>query len=233
MKRIALVTGGNRGIGREICRQLALKNHTVLLASRDLSQGEDAATELRHETGGDIRAYQLDLTNEEEMRRLHDAIDQEFGRLDILINNAGIFPDRTERLLDQNLDVLRQTVDVNVYAPLRLIQVLLPLMRKNNWGRIINMSSAMGELSGITRGQPAYRLSKVNLNLITRILAAELESSGITVNAISPGWVRTDMGGASAPRSVAEGADTAVWLATLPHEGPHGEFFHDRQPIPW
>lgn len=233
MNKITLVTGGNRGIGREICRQLALKNHTVLLASRSLDQGETAAAELRHETGGDILAYQLELTNEEDMQRLHDDIDQEFGRLDILINNAGIFPDRTNRLLDLNLDALRQTVDVNVYAPLRLIQVLLPLMRRKDGGRIINMSSAMGELSAVTQGQPAYRLSKVNLNLLTRILAAELENSGITVNAVSPGWVRTDMGGDSAPRSVAEGADTAVWLATLPHEGPHGEFFHDRQPIPW
>ncbi len=233
MKRITLVTGGNRGIGREICRQLAQQDHTVLLASRDHAQGETAAAQLRQETGGDLRSVQLDVTNEADIQRLVNDITREHGRLDSLVNNAGIFLERGNDLLAVDLDAMRQIMDVNVYAPLRLIQVLLPLLHKSDSGRIVNISSLMGEISSVGNGSPTYRLSKVNLNLVTRVLAQELRDSGIKINAVSPGWVRTDMGGSSAPRTVEQGADTAVWLATLPADGPSGGFFHDRQSIPW
>lgn len=233
MKRITLITGGNRGIGREICRQLAQQNHTVLLASRDRVQGETAAAELRQETGGDLQPVQLDVTNEVAIQRLVNDIDEEYGRLDSLINNAGIFLERGKGLLDVDVDLLRQNMDVNAFAPLRLIQGLLPLLRKSDSGRIVNVSSIMGEIRSVGSGSPTYRLSKVNLNLITRVLAQELQDSGIKINAMSPGWVRTDMGGSAAPRTVEQGADTAVWLATLPDDGPTGGFFHDRQPISW
>jgi len=233
MQKTALVTGGNRGIGREICRQLAQQDLTVLLGSRDLAAGEDVAAALREETGGDVRAVQLDVSSAADSERLRDEIAAEFGRLDVLVNNAGILIDRGARLRDVDVDDFAQTMAVNVFAPLRLIQTFLPLLEASGHGRIVNVSSKMGQLDGLDQPTTAYRFSKVNLNYLTRVLATQIDGSLVKINAMSPGWVRTDMGGSGADRSVAEGADTAVWLATLPDDGPHGGFFHDRQPIPW
>jgi len=231
--KIALVTGGNRGIGLEICRQLAEQGITVLMGSRELAKGETAVSHLHQQGVTNIHPYQLTVNDEDSIQRLYRKIEQDFDRLDILINNAGIYPDTVNSLLAVDLDLMRQAMDVNAYAPLRLIQVLLPLMKKHRWGRIVNVSSSMGDLDSLSNGYPAYRFSKITLNLFTRVLAQELNGTGITINAMSPGWVRTDMGGSSAPRSAKEGADTAVWLATLPDDGPNGGYFYNRQPIDW
>ena len=233
MGKIALVTGGNRGIGLEICRQLAKQGITVLLGSRDLAKGETAVSPLTQQNLTNIHACQLAVTEETSIQQLRQEIEQKFGQLDILVNNAGIYPDNVHSLLGVDLDLMRHTMDVNAYAPLRLVQVMLPLMQKNNWGRIVNVSSGIGELGDLGSSYPTYRFSKITLNLMTRVLANELNGTGIKINAMCPGWVRTDMGGSAAPRSVEEGADTAVWLATLPDNGPHGGYFRDRKPIEW
>ena len=157
-----------------------------------------------------------------------------YGRTDILINNAGIMIDpRGSRLLDSELKTYRDTLETNAFGPLLITQALLPLMKKRNYGRIVNLSSGRGQLSEMGSGTPAYRISKTALNALTRIVAAETRGSNILVNSLRPGWVKTDMGGPYAPRTVAQGADTAVWLATLPDGGPTGGFFRDRKPIPW
>lgn len=233
MRRVALVTGANRGIGLEICRQLAAQGLTVLLTARDLTKGKAAAAELHRAGLEDVRVYQLEVTDGASVSRLRETVARDFGRCDVLVNNAGIYPDRIHRLLDADVELLAHAMDVNAYGPLRLIKAAVPLMKEHRWGRIVNVSSGIGELDDLGSSYPAYRFSKINLNLFTRVLAAELEGHGIKVNAVCPGWVRTDMGGPGAPLSVTEGADTAVWLATLPDDGPTGGFFRDRQQIPW
>lgn len=230
--RIALVSGGNRGIGLEIVRQLAAKKLTVLLTSRDLSAGEAAARALA--AGGlAVVARQLDVTDQAGVDRLGAAIEAEFGRLDVLVNNAGVYLDRGQSGVDADLDVVRATLESNLYGAWRLCKAFIPLMRRGGYGRIVNVSSGMGQLQEMEGGSPAYRVSKTALNALSVILADELRGTGILVNAVCPGWVRTAMGGDAAPRSVEQGADTPVWLATLPDDGPTGGFFRDRQPIPW
>jgi NAD(P)-dependent dehydrogenase (short-subunit alcohol dehydrogenase family) len=231
-KRIAVVTGANRGIGFEICRQLAGAGMHVVLTSRDEAQGEVAQQKLMGE-GLEVAYHPLDVTQSEGVERLAEWIQQKFGRLDVLVNNAGIAIDGGTGPLNVDIDTLRRTMETNLYGPLRLCQALVPLMRRHKYGRIVNMSSGMGQLSGMGTAAPTYRISKAALNALTGILAAALQGNGILVNSMCPGWVRTDMGGQNAPRSVEEGADTAVWLATLPDDGPTGGFFRDREPIPW
>ncbi len=230
--RVAVVTGANRGIGLEICRQLAQEGIYTILTSRDEVKGQSARQELVRE-GLEIGYHQLDVTDPESIQRLAGYIEKEHGRLEILVNNAGIAIDKGTGVLHTDLETLRQTMETNLYGPLRLCQALVPLMRRQNYGRIVNLSSSMGQLSGMGSEAPSYRMSKTALNALTRILATYLEGSGILVNSMCPGWVRTDMGGRSASRSVKEGADTAVWLATLSGDGPTGGFFRDRKPIPW
>jgi NAD(P)-dependent dehydrogenase (short-subunit alcohol dehydrogenase family) len=230
--RIALVSGGNRGIGLEIVRQLAAKKLTVLLTSRDLSAGEAAARPLAAQ-GLAVVARQLDVTDQAGVDRLAAAVEAEFGRLDVLVNNAGVYLDRGQSGVDADLDVVRATLESNLYGAWRLCKAFIPLMRRGGYGRIVNVSSGMGQLQEMEGGSPAYRVSKTALNALSVILADELRGTGILVNAACPGWVRTAMGGGEAPRSVEQGADTPVWLATLPDDGPTGGFFRDRQPIPW
>jgi NAD(P)-dependent dehydrogenase (short-subunit alcohol dehydrogenase family) len=227
--RIAVVTGANRGIGREIARQLAQRGDLhVVLTARDEKKGRAAAKEL----GVDF--LQLDVAAGRSVDAFAKLVGKSYGRCDVLVNNAGILADpRGSRVLDSKAETYRETLDTNVLGPLMLAQALVPLMKKHRYGRIVNVSSAMGQLSDMGTGSPAYRISKTALNALTLILAADLSGSGILVNSMSPGWVRTDMGGSGAPRSVEEGADTAVWLATLPENGPTGGFFKDRKPIPW
>jgi NAD(P)-dependent dehydrogenase (short-subunit alcohol dehydrogenase family) len=156
------------------------------------------------------------------------------GRLDVLVNNAGIIGGGwSTSAVDVDLDQVRKTLETNFYGTWRLTQGALPLMRRNSYGRIVSLSSGMGQLSDMGGHSPAYRVSKAGLNALTRILTAELGDENILVNSCCPGWVRSDMGGPHAPRSLEEGADTVVWLATLPDDGPRGGFFRDRQPIPW
>ena len=230
-QRIAVVTGGNRGIGLEICRQLAQLGYQVVLTSRDEVQGLGAQQRLVAE-GAEVGYHPLDVTDAESVHRLAEVLQQAYGRVDVLVNNAGVMLDDRD-VLEADLEIVRATMETNVYGPWQLAQALVPLMQQHGYGRIVNLSSGMGQLSGMGSHRPAYRLSKTALNALTRILAAQLQGSNILVNSMSPGWVRTDMGGPSAPRSVEEGADTAVWLATLPDDGPTGGFFQDRKPIPW
>jgi NAD(P)-dependent dehydrogenase (short-subunit alcohol dehydrogenase family) len=230
MKRIALVSGGNRGIGREVAHQLAALDYGVVIGSRDLAKGEEVARDL----GENVSARQLDVTDEESIVRCVASIADDPGRLDVLVNNAGVTGGGwSTSALDVDLDDVRKTLETNLFGAWRLTEEALPLMRKNGYGRIVNISSGMGQLSDMGGHSPAYRVSKTGLNVLTRMLTAELADENILVNSVCPGWVRTDMGTQAARRSVEEGADTPVWLATLPDDGPRGGFFRDREPIPW
>jgi NAD(P)-dependent dehydrogenase (short-subunit alcohol dehydrogenase family) len=232
--KIAVVTGANRGLGLETCRQLGRLGLRVVLTSRDPGKGETAAETLRGE-GLDVRHHLLDVTREDQVRRIADYVAASFGRLDVLVNNAGVFLDRYHppgnSVLDADIDSVRRTLETNLYGALRVSQALIPLM--GGEGRVVNVSSGMGQLAEMNGCCPGYRFSKVGLNALTRILADELRDTRIKVNSVCPGWVRTDLGGPDAPRSIEEGVDTIVWLATLPDDGPNGGFFRDRQPIPW
>ncbi len=233
MTRIALVTGANRGIGFEICRQLAELDIQVILTSRNGERGQAAVVELAND-GYNVAYHQLDVSNTTSITNLKTWVQQEYGRLDILINNAAIYPDEGRRALDIEPDIVQETFVTNTLGPLMLCQAFLPMMITQKYGRVINISSEMGSLHNMSGGTPSYRISKAALNAMTRILASELRGQrNIKINAMCPGWVRTEMGGSSAPRSVEQGADTAVWLATLPENGPTNGFFQDRQPIEW
>lgn len=231
-KRIAVVTGGNRGIGFETCRQLAKQGIQVILTSREEAKGKAAAEKLQAE-GLDVSYYLLDVTGADSVQRLAQFIKSEYGQLDILINNAGVLIDSSDSILDTKFDTLHQTIDTNLYGPFLLCQALIPLMEKHKYGRIVNVSSGAGQLSDMNSGYPSYRISKTALNALTRVLGNELKGTNILVNSVCPGWVKTDMGGANASRTPAQGADTIVWLATLSDDGPTSGFFRDRQPIPW
>ncbi|MGZ3687748.1 MAG: SDR family oxidoreductase [Bdellovibrionota bacterium] len=235
VKKIALVTGANRGIGLETCRQLAADHGVhVLLTSRNAAAGEAAAKKLTSAGVQDITTHQLDTTDEKSVQRLSHFVLERFGRLDILVNNAGILPDEdTGSALEANLETIRRVFETNTLGSFRMCQVFAPMMRKHCYGRIVNLSSGMGQLSEMNGGYAAYRISKTALNAVTRIFASELGDSGILVNSVCPGWVRTEMGGAGAERDVSQGADTVVWLATLKDGGPSGGFFRDREPIAW
>ena len=238
-EKVAVVTGGNRGIGFEICRQLGQLGITVILACRDEVKGIGACNKLQKEELPVI-VHQLDVTHAASIMALRKFIDDEFGHCDILVNNAGILIDEKETkhkefpsILNTDIQTIRQTMETNLYGAVMMCQSMVPLMKKNNYGRIVNMSSGMGQLSDMNGGYPGYRISKTSLNVVTRILNDELSDENILVNSMCPGWVKTDMGGSGATRPVEEGADTAVWLATLPDSGPRGKFFRDRKEIPW
>lgn len=234
---IAVITGANRGLGVETCRQLAHQGVKVVLTSRSEDKGRAAAQSLRNE-GLDVDYYPLDVTDSKSVRNLVDYIKSTYGRLDILVNNAGIMlnlevpKNRADpSVFNTDIDTVRQSMETNTYGPMRLIQALVPLMAGR--GNVVNVSSGMGQLAEMNGGWPGYRLSKTALNALTRIFADELRDTKIKINSVCPGWVRTDMGGPNADRSVTQGAETIVWLATLPDDGPSGGFYRDKQPIPW
>ena len=232
-KRLAVVTGGNKGIGYEICRQLARKGLRVLLTSRDAEKGREARERLEKE-GLDILHRKLDVTDPASVAAIARHIESEYGRVDVLANNAGILIDsRSASVLREKDETFRITLETNFYGALRMCQALVPLMQKNHYGRVVNVSSGLGQLDDMGDGTPAYRVSKTALNALTRMVAKAVEGDNILVNSMCPGWVRTDMGGSGASRSVEQGAETAVWLAMLPQDGPTGGFFRDKKPIPW
>jgi NAD(P)-dependent dehydrogenase (short-subunit alcohol dehydrogenase family) len=232
-QKVAVVTGANRGIGLEIARQLAEKGVHVVMTARDRKKGEAAAQALRARKL-DVEFMPLDVIVPGTIAALAAALEQKFGGVDILVNNAGILPDpKGAKVMTEDVDTFRAALETNTLGPLTLAQALAPLMKKRGGGRIVNLSSGLGQLQDMASGTPAYRMSKTALNALTRMLAAELAEHHIKVNSMCPGWVRTDMGGENATRSVEEGADTAVWLALLPASGPTGGFFRDRKPIPW
>jgi NAD(P)-dependent dehydrogenase (short-subunit alcohol dehydrogenase family) len=231
--KIAIVTGGNRGIGREIARQLMKADIFVVIGCRSEPKCAMTIDDLRRE-GPNIAGHQLDVNDTKSVKRFIEHVEKHHGAPSILVNNAGVYPESTEaKVVDTPTSVWRETFETNVFGAVRMCREVVPLMKKIRFGRIVNVSSGLGQLHQMGEGSPAYRVSKAALNALSRTLAAEVAGSGILVNSMSPGWVKTDMGGEQAPRSVEEGADTAVWLALLPSNGPTGEFFRDRKSIPW
>ena len=234
--RIALVTGANRGIGLEIVRQLSRAGLIAVLGSRDLKKGNAAAATLASE-GLAPPVVALDVTEPDSIRAAVAEVLDRYGRIDVLVNNAGIlkegFSPQDSSVFEVPVDLVMLTYLTNTVGPLRLNQAAVPAMRKLGYGRIVNLSSGAGQLAEMGSGFPAYRMSKAALNALTRLTAAELGPGDIKINAMCPGWVKTAMGGPNATRPVEKGAETAVWLATLPADGPTGGFFRDKKPIPW
>ena len=226
MSTISLVTGANRGIGREVCRQLAELGHTVILTARDPGAAAEAAQAVRAEP------MRLDVTDPASVTSAAQWTRQRYGKLDVLVNNAAITYDTWQRAVTADLAVVREAAETNLYGPWLMVQEFLPLLRNSDHPRIVNVSSEAASLAGMGGGTPAYTASKVALNALTRMLADELRRDRILVNAVCPGWVATDMGGPGG-RPVAEGAASVVWAATLPDSGPTGGFFRDGRPLPW
>jgi NAD(P)-dependent dehydrogenase (short-subunit alcohol dehydrogenase family) len=220
---VALVTGGNRGLGLEVCRQLARGGHEVILGSRDADKGERAAAGI----DGRVRTLQLDVADPNSVERAAEAIEH----LDVLVNNAAILYDTWANAVDADLAEAHEALETNLFGVWRTTQAFLPHLRRSAHGRIVNVSSGSGSLSEMGAGTPAYSISKASLNALTRILAAELRSDRILVNAICPGWTDTDMGQGGRP--VSEGAAGIVWAAELPDDGPSGGFFRDGRPLAW
>jgi NAD(P)-dependent dehydrogenase (short-subunit alcohol dehydrogenase family) len=232
-RRAALVSGSNRGIGREVARQLAELGHHVIVTARDPAAAERTAAELSDRGRLSLEPGQLDVADPGSVAHLAERLFARLGRLDVLVNNAGVMGEVATNAANAPLDDAHHTMETNLFGAWRLTQAVLPLLRKSDAGRIVNVSSGAGQLSDMNGGYPGYRISKTALNALTRILSNEERGNRMLINAMCPGWVRTDMGGSAAPRSVEEGADTAVWLATLPDGGPSGGFFRNRERIPW
>lgn len=228
---VALVTGANRGIGLEVARQLAQREIQVVLGSRDLARGEAAASPLQR-AGLAVFPYQLDITDQQSMNHLLAEMTRRFGKLDLLINNAAILYDTWQTATDADLAVVHGAMETNLFGAWRMCQACLPLLRRSQAGRIVNVSSEAGSLAHMGAGTPAYNVSKTALNALTRMLAVELAGTNILVNAVCPGWVATDMGGTGG-RPVSEGAAGIVWAATLPAQGPNGGFFRDGKALSW
>jgi NAD(P)-dependent dehydrogenase (short-subunit alcohol dehydrogenase family) len=231
-QRVAVVTGANRGLGLETARQLLAHGLRVALTGRDQHAVERALEGLKA-TPGSAMAVRMDVTDPSSIRSAHRAIVKELGSVDVIVNNAAILVFESANVLDTPLDGFRQTFETNCFGVIEVCREFVPSMAERRYGRVVNVSSGAGQLSRMSTYAPAYSISKSALNAFTRILAETYRNSGVLANVVDPGWVRTDMGGRSAPRSVQQGADTIVWLATLPDNGPTGGFFRDRRPIEW
>jgi NAD(P)-dependent dehydrogenase (short-subunit alcohol dehydrogenase family) len=230
--KLAVVTGGNRGIGFEICRQLKREGMDVIMTSRDPKKGIKAREQLKQE-GLEVEFHVMDMSSYASIDQFFQILTDHHGKLDILINNAGIHYDSYQHASDADMKIVLEALDINLIGPWHACQRAIPLMKRNGYGRIVNVSSGAGSLTEMKGGTPAYSVSKAGLNVLTIKLAHELRSAGIKVNAVCPGWVKTDMGGPQAPRSVEKGASGIVWAAMLPSDGPSGGFFRDGKPIPW
>lgn len=231
-KKTALVTGGNRGIGFAICQGLLARGVDVILAARSPEKGRAAIAQLSGDANS-VSFLELDMASDASIEQAATQLGQAIEKLDVLINNAGIYPDQGATILTASRELLSRTMNTNSFGPVKLIQEVLPLLEKAKNARIINVSSGNGQLDGLSVSAPSYSLSKLALNGITILMADALRTRNIAVYAMCPGWVRTDMGGQSAPRSPQQGADTAVWLATEGTLEQSGTFFRDRQPQPF
>jgi NAD(P)-dependent dehydrogenase (short-subunit alcohol dehydrogenase family) len=231
-QRVAIVTGANRGLGLALARVLAQRDFTVWLTARDEGQARAASKPLI-DAGFSVYPHALDVTSQNSTDALIRDVRGECGRLDVLLNNAGVSLDTASGPSRADLDMVRATLEVNLMGAWRMCKACVPLMLEGRFGRIVNVSSDMGTLSTAGPDYPAYRVSKAALNMLTASLAAELRGRPILVNACCPGWLRTDMGGPHAPLSAEEGTDTPIWLATLPDDGPTGGLFQRRRRISW
>lgn len=229
MPGIALVTGANQGLGLEVVRKLAATQWRVFLTGRSPDSVDRAASLF----SPSVIPIVLDVTDQASIDRAVKTVSETVDHLDVLVNNAGILDDNDDTILDLPAERLRRMFETNTIGPLLVTQAFIPLLRKSTAARIINVSSGVGRLTGMGPAVPAYGISKTALNGLTGKLAAALKSDGIAVNAVDPGWVRTAMGGQDAPRSVEQGADTIVWLATQAPQSMTGQFLRDRKPIPW
>ncbi|MFN2597432.1 MAG: SDR family oxidoreductase [Pyrinomonadaceae bacterium] len=230
--RVALVTGANRGIGLGVVRQLARLGFDVVLGARDAEKGERASAALRQE-GLSVTPVALDVTDQSSVEAARDFVAGRFGRLDVLVNNAGALYDDWQRAENADLETAREAFETNTLGAWRVCIAFIPLLKKSGHARIVNVSSESGSLASMGGGTPAYSVSKAALNVLTRKLADELRSARVVVNSVCPGWVATEMGGRDAPRTIAEGAASVVWAATLPDDGPTGGFFRDGKPLDW
>ncbi len=227
---VALVTGANRGIGLEVSRQLLARGHRVVMTGRDLERTNKAARTLGSDNAV---ALTMDVADPASIANAQRLVTARVGPVDILVNNAALLLHEDDDVLSIPLSAYRATFETNVFGALEVCRAFVPAMLERRYGRVVNVSSGAGQLSRMSTYAPAYSMSKTALNAFTRILAETCRSQGVLVNAVDPGWVRTDMGGRAAPRSVEKGAETIVWLATLADDGPTGGFFRDRRPIEW
>jgi NAD(P)-dependent dehydrogenase (short-subunit alcohol dehydrogenase family) len=225
---VALVTGATRGIGREVARQLADRDYAVIVSARDVGKAEAFATEI----GGGAIALELDVSDPVSIAAAVAAVGADPGRLDVLVNNAGVGLDWGVSATEPDFDKVQQTLETNLFGAYRLAAGLLPLLRDSAHPRIVNVSSGMGGVAEMGGWSPGYRISKAGLNAVTRMLSTELADAGFLVNSACPGFVKTDMGTPlGAYKSVEDGAAGIVWLATLPDGGPTGGFFRDGEPV--
>ena len=231
-RKVAIVTGGNRGVGYELVKQLALRGYKVILTSRDPVKGQAAAQKLT-ESSLDVSFVRMDVDDQDSIRQAAMTVNERYGRVDVLINNAGVYLDGSEGILNMDPSILEQTMATNFFGAYHVIRSFIPFMQKQGYGRIVNVSSEYGAINEMSyQGAGAYKLSKLALNGLTRLAAAEIKGD-IKINAVDPGWVRTDMGGPSAPRTPEQAAESILWLATIGPEGPNGEFFRDGERIDW
>ncbi|WP_176343555.1 SDR family NAD(P)-dependent oxidoreductase [Priestia aryabhattai] len=230
--KVALVTGGNRVIGYELVRQLAMKGFKVILTSRNSESGHKAVQKLK-DSYLDVSFVVMDISSEASIRQAAATVSEQYGRLDVLINNAGIYLDKNQKLVNLDPSVLEKTLETNFFGAYHVIRSFMPLMEQQAYGRIINVSSEYGAMSEMSSsGVGAYKLSKLILNGLTQLIAAE-STKDIKINAVDPGWVSSDMGGPSAPRTPQQAARSILWLATIGPEGPSGFFFKDGKQIDW
>lgn len=227
--KIALVTGGNRGIGFSITQGLLNKGYQVIITSRSLDKAKQAAEKLNYL--GQVIPVELDVADDNSINQALESLQQKIDKLDVLINNAGIYPDEGVNILTIERELLDKTLNTNTFGAIRMVQEFLPLLKKSQDARIVNISSGFGEIDGLSADYPSYCLSKLALNGATIMLSQALRSQQIAVNSICPGWVKTDMGGDSAPRTAEQGADTAVWLATEAPRNQTGKYWRDRKVI--